>query len=1224
MDSVTRRKRVRETLSGRIEPDARQRDRGGGEARVLPGRSGTAFRRPELVVIVDDEEEEDDRRGRRDRGKGCSSKGDNAAVAMRTRSRSLEVLKAEELSSSLSSDQKGAVFHSGYGGGDSEGTVEGSIKSKSGSNEGNSVSLGTSDSVAREFRAQESNKLSPERETVNVKKELMEEEQLEDSKNWIDDGMEESPESEDADDSEGEGEGKEEEEIDGDDSERDLQKVINLMASSSIAQRTRSRVGIQKRFSYTPFFEELSNDTVDKEEEHEEEEEDNLEINNSNTTIRDDQEGFVNKGESSRIFRKRKFSGIDILVPLGNDKANGEGPASSGSTGVAKRTRSCFSSEPEKKKQKLGTVSNPYCLDVDESDSVLEFRLSSSGEEDEKSNKRNQVEKSGDINVNVMDIDEGKGGLRHERVQPWKDKKIKRCKMPKGQDLAKLLVDTIWNDKEKLSEDSVPIENSSSPLDENQCCDQDFTPLQFSFGDEDPEPVERSDYEKATDELWADFEFALESMNIGTYNIDEGQEKQSNKHQVASDPRALCSQGKHEFILDEQIGIKCKFCSFVSLEIRHVLPSLSRNIGQKSALKHTTNLESPLLYDDLGAAENNDKLGSQCHPEGTVWDLIPGMIETMYPHQQEAFEFMWKNLAGGISLNELKNGTRPDVVGGCVISHAPGTGKTRLAIVFIQTYMKIFPECRPVIIAPSGMLLTWEEEFKKWNINLPFHMLNSRDYSGREDNAICKLVSREPQTEKLVRLVKLYSWEKGGGILGISYGLFKGLTSDRCKSPTDMKLKSILLEKPGLLVLDEGHTPRNERSLIWKALGKVKTEQRVILSGTPFQNNFLELYNILCLVRPKFAEKILINVPGVSRRKTKPNSEKEQTIYPEKDEGKGFWTSLTSQVTDHNVAEVRSVLKPFVHIHNGNILQALPGLRECVIILNPLPLQKDIIEKMEKSIGARGNFETEYQIAMASVHPYLVTSINMTEEEAALINKNLLEDLRLDPFEGVKTRFVIEVVRLCEALKEKVLIFSQYIQPLTLIKEHLIMVFNWSEGKEVLQMDGKILPRYRQSSIDVFNDLKSEAKVLLASTKACCEGISLTGASRVVLLDVVWNPAVGRQAISRAYRIGQEKIVYTYNLITSGTKEGDKYDRQSRKDHLSKLVFSPEYELNNVKNSLSQAAEEHSLKLISEDKILEEMTAHDQLKDMFVKIYYPPTESNMFYTYRRIASEFGG
>lgn len=86
--------------------------------------------------------------------------------------------------------------------------------------------------------------------------------------------------------------------------------------------------------------------------------------------------------------------------------------------------------------------------------------------------------------------------------------------------------------------------------------------------------------------------------------------------------------------------------------------------------------------------------------------------------------------------------------------------------------------------------------------------------------------------------------------------------------------------------------------------------------------------------------------------------------------------------------------------------------------------------------------------------------------------------------------------------------FGQYLPPLKFMGELLKHLFRWSNGRELLYIDGNQDMKERQSSIKLFNDLKSNARVLLASTKACCEGISLVGASRVVLLDVVWNPSV--------------------------------------------------------------------------------------------------------------------
>ncbi|KAI7979107.1 SNF2 domain-containing protein CLASSY 3 [Camellia lanceoleosa] len=156
-------------------------------------------------------------------------------------------------------------------------------------------------------------------------------------------------------------------------------------------------------------------------------------------------------------------------------------------------------------------------------------------------------------------------------------------------------------------------------------------------------------------------------------------------------------------------------------------------------------------------------------------------------------------------------------------------------------------------------------------------------------------------------------------------------------------------------------------------------------------------------------------------------------------------------------------------------------------------------------------------------------------------------------------------------------------------------------------MDGKCDAKQRQSSISLLNDPASEVQVLLASTKACCEGINLVGASRVVLLDVVWNPSVERQAISRAYRLGQKKIVYVYRLITSGTMEGEKYIRQAEKDRLSELVFSS--------SDGGVCRSEKISCTVSEDEILQEMVQHEKLSHMFEKILNQPKESDLIDTF---------
>ncbi|XP_061343921.1 SNF2 domain-containing protein CLASSY 3-like [Gastrolobium bilobum] len=727
----------------------------------------------------------------------------------------------------------------------------------------------------------------------------------------------------------------------------------------------------------------------------------------------------------------------------------------------------------------------------------------------------------------------------------------------------------------------------------------DLPPLKFTFLTEEPQPVEKSEYEKELDALWIEMDYCLNATQHNSIPPSQVQDNIDFDHdQYPLDKvttATLCRQGKHHLILNEEIGLLCAYCPHVQLEIKYILPPLCENPYGKSNRRDYCTFDpmDQSVFDELrhGIVGHDDY--NLCDYAGTVWDIIPGVKKTMYPHQCDAFEFLWSNLAGGIFLDKLKKQKDFPGASGCIISHAPGTGKTRLTIVFLQTYMELYPTCRPMIIAPKGMLLTWEEEFKTWKVDIPFHNLNNSDYSGKESEEAMNLVRNSCRnvSTKLAKLycrvAKLYSWKCNKSILGISYKLFEQLTS---QSSNDKELRKVLLEHPGLLVLDEGHTPRNSHSLIWKSVSEIQTKRRIILSGTPFQNNFDELYNTLCLARPKFAERNLSGGGNVVFDDKRGNP---------RNESKGKWVHLTTsygKVSDDNgrfeiLKEIRDMISPFVHVHKGTILQErLPGLRKLVVFLKPTQLQKEIFEDIQKKRTslAQGKIylnvlKLEYEESVAAVHPAL---FSLSE------GKEKFQRFRLNPEEGVKTKFLMELIRLCGLVNEKVLVFSQYIDPLNLLASQLKYHFGWNQGREVLIIHGKVEVKLRQASIKAFNDPSSNVRVMLASTKACYEGISLVGASRVVLLDVVWNPSVERQAISRAYRLGQKKFVYTYHLITAGTMDEDKCCRQAEKDQLSELVFF---------NSHGDGAQKFS-SLELEDRILEDMVQHEKFQHIFERV----------------------
>ena len=106
-----------------------------------------------------------------------------------------------------------------------------------------------------------------------------------------------------------------------------------------------------------------------------------------------------------------------------------------------------------------------------------------------------------------------------------------------------------------------------------------------------------------------------------------------------------------------------------------------------------------------------------------------------------------------------------------------------------------------------------------------------------------------------------------------------------------------------------------------------------------------------------------------------------------------------------------------------------------------------------------------------------------------------LTDINVDPNNGVKTKFVLDILSLCETNKEKILVSSQQLPPLTLLEKMLVVKKNWSKGSEILRLDGNTHVELRENIVEQFNQAL-DSKVLFASIRACGEGNCLTCANQ--------------------------------------------------------------------------------------------------------------------------------
>jgi DNA repair and recombination RAD54-like protein len=256
--------------------------------------------------------------------------------------------------------------------------------------------------------------------------------------------------------------------------------------------------------------------------------------------------------------------------------------------------------------------------------------------------------------------------------------------------------------------------------------------------------------------------------------------------------------------------------------------------------------------------------------------------------------------------------------------------------------------------------------------------------------------------------------------------------------------------------------------------------------------------------------------------------------------------------------------------------------------MNTSDEQHEIVQKLQKKMAECTGYplEVDLLITLASIHPWLIkTAATCASKFFSEEELEKLDALKFDLRKGSKVRFVLSLVSRV-VKKEKVLIFCHNLAPVRFFIDLFEKYFQWQNGKEILLLTGELDLFERGKVIDKFEDARSSSKILLASINACAEGISLTSASRVIFLDSEWNPSKTKQAIARAFRPGQQKMVYVYQLLTTGSMEEDKHRRTSWKEWISCMIFSEEF----VEDPSKWQAEK------IEDNILREMVEEDKSK----------------------------
>ncbi|AQK50876.1 Protein CHROMATIN REMODELING 35 [Zea mays] len=577
----------------------------------------------------------------------------------------------------------------------------------------------------------------------------------------------------------------------------------------------------------------------------------------------------------------------------------------------------------------------------------------------------------------------------------------------------------------------------------------------------------------------------------------------------------------HDIRIHEDLGHVCRVCGMIVRRADSII-----DYQWKKASRRRTNGYGGHSKD----ADEIDCGTVKLSEDFIVADIAihPRHARIMKPHQLEGFNFLVKNLIG-------------DKPGGCILAHAPGTGKTFMLISFIQSFMARYPSARPLVVLPKGILGIWKTEIKRWQVqDIPVYDFYS--------------VKAEKRVEQL-QILK--SWEDKMSILFLGYKQFSTIVTDDGGSNVTAACRDRLLKVPNLLILDEGHTPRNRETNVLESLNRVETPRKVVLSGTLFQNHVEEVFNILNLVRPKFlrmessrptARRIMSQVEIVGRSS--------------KGLADGAFTKAVEEtlLNDENfkrkahvIRGLRELTKDVLHYYKGDILDELPGLVDFSVFLKLTPKQKDIIYKLE----AHDRFKRNAVGSALYIHPCLSELSEVNAEHRANTFRDDLVDSLVDSItvrDGVKANFFMNILSLANSAGEKVLAFSQYISPMIFFERLLVKKKGWHVGKEIFMISGDTSQEDRELATDHFNN-SADAKIMFGSIKACGEGISLVGASRVVILDVHLNPSVTRQAIGRAFRPGQQKKVFVYRLVAADSDEVKVHETAFKKEVIPKLWF---------------------------------------------------------------------
>ncbi|WP_291785395.1 DEAD/DEAH box helicase [Cecembia sp.] len=323
------------------------------------------------------------------------------------------------------------------------------------------------------------------------------------------------------------------------------------------------------------------------------------------------------------------------------------------------------------------------------------------------------------------------------------------------------------------------------------------------------------------------------------------------------------------------------------------------------------------------------------------------------------------------------------------------------------------------------------------------------------------------------------------------------------------------------VILDESQAIKNPGSIISKAVNELNCRQKLILTGTPVENGTMDLWSQM-----NFINRGLLGTQGMFKKQ--------------------FLQPIEKKNDRNKAAKLHAMIKPFILRRLKT--QVATDLPEKVINIKYSTMTPDQ-EKAYEEVKGYYREKIVNEMTIPGLRNQQFTLLRGLTQLRQIANHPRLTDKDYSGDSG-KLEDVIHMLEATASEGHKVLVFSQFVRHLAIVKEYLD-----EQGIKYAYLDGAT--KDRQAEVRSFQE-NEEVKIFLISLKAGGVGLNLTKAEYVFLLDPWWNPAVEAQAIDRAHRIGQENKVMIYKFITHNTVEEKIMALQERKMALAGELISTE------------------------------------------------------------------